>query len=188
MSAILYRWYRPSAFLVGDKLADILKVNTNGGIPVIPRAWTTVLDIAAMGWCCDFALNNGTCSQGFEIKVQAGDVIPNATTRAGSTSTGSAAATTVTSICGDTGSGNGNNTCSSSSSNSRDVAIGAGIGIPLGIAAASLLFLWLRERRLRKKGLQNPAPEYSAAPGVHGFPEAPKVELDTPQYRGELPS
>jgi len=139
--------------------------------------------IPDMASCCDFARDNGTCSEEFEIKVQAGDVIPNATATAGSCVTGSASTTTVTNICGDTGSRNGNNTCNSNSSN-HDVAIGAGVGVPLGVAAASLLFLWLRER-LRKKGIQHPAPEYSVA---LQFAEAPKVELDTPQYRGELPS
>lgn len=88
-----------------------------------------------MGWCCDFPLANGSCAQGFDVKVQAGTVLLDNTVTSG--------------IPGD----------SHNCETSHDIAIGLGIGIPTVIACLSMLLLYLRERRARSKEMQNQKPK-----------------------------
>jgi DMSO/TMAO reductase YedYZ molybdopterin-dependent catalytic subunit len=116
-----------------------------------------------MGWCCDFPLSNGSCAQGVEVSVQAGIVLPNAT----STSTIPSSPTSSSSTTNSVAAIYTNETLSSSTDSceaNHDAAIGAGVGIPLVIAVASLLALWLRERRLRKNNVGNTS--FEAIPQV----------------------
>ncbi|KAE8449172.1 hypothetical protein EG329_008556 [Mollisiaceae sp. DMI_Dod_QoI] len=162
--------------------------NRDGGSPIIPRQWTNGLDVSAIGWCCDFPLANGSCAQGFEIKIQAGTVLPNATTS--STSSGTRTASNTATAPGQHPATN--STCKVN----HDVAIGAGIGVPLGIAAVSLALLWLRERRIRKKEKAEAAAYVQASHEKNTFLPSSEVpgdsrhtpsELGGMQRYGELP-
>ncbi|KAF8861957.1 hypothetical protein BDZ45DRAFT_799601 [Acephala macrosclerotiorum] len=140
-----------------------------GGHPVIPREWTAGVDVAEIGWCCDFPIATGSCAQGREIKIAARAVLSNSTTAASALSaTGTASGTatntaTSTAVCNAAGQSSGTNAgCPAN----HDVAIGVRIGAPLEIAVVSLLLLWLRERRARKKAVAEVL-AYTQAPQLY---------------------
>jgi len=110
------------------RLADILfEGNLNATCPITPHSWTTIGDVDSMGWCCGFPLSNGSCAQGFEVKLMAGAVLEDNTATSGKPD------------------------CAHVCQASHDVAVGLGVGIPTLIACISVLLLYLRERRARRK-------------------------------------
>ncbi|KAK0114903.1 hypothetical protein ONS96_013380 [Cadophora gregata f. sp. sojae] len=130
-------------------------VTPTGGAPIILASPAPNGNVANMGWCCGFPLDNGTCPQGGTIKIAIGTVYATAgvtsstSSVASSSATSSAAASTSSSSAAIGVSGNATQEEGRCEEN-HEVAIGAGVGIPLGIAALVCLGMWLRERRMRR--------------------------------------
>lgn len=125
-------------------------VNPSGGIPIVPNAYGGAVNVAQ--WCCDWPLSNGSCAQGFEIKVDAGTVMHSpSTSTVSSIMSSTAFVTTTAAATGVVSSGTAEGKSEPQCVANHDVAIGTGMGIPLVMALCVALGLWWMERRRRIK-------------------------------------